>query len=154
MLKSRSPEPGMWKVNQRRWPGQTVKPTSSMLLEKYTRQQRQNVFQRLSSLKRGRSPGLVSPRARVERMDTKQLRTGPGMMMHHNWLGPGGGVISFRAGSFSLGIGIPAWTCKHPEERLIRIEGVLASGLVSPLGQASTQGHIDQDRGSGHQHRE
>jgi hypothetical protein len=37
MLKSRSPEPGVWKVNQQKWIGPRVKPTSSMLLKKYTR---------------------------------------------------------------------------------------------------------------------
>jgi hypothetical protein len=34
MVKPRSPKPGVWKVNQRRWAGTRVKPTSSMLLDK------------------------------------------------------------------------------------------------------------------------
>jgi hypothetical protein len=38
MIKPRSPEPGVWKLNQRRWAGPRVKPTSAMLLEKYAHQ--------------------------------------------------------------------------------------------------------------------
>jgi hypothetical protein len=47
MVKSRSPEPGVWKVNQRRWTCPRMMPTSDMLIEKYMRQRRKSVFQRL-----------------------------------------------------------------------------------------------------------
>jgi hypothetical protein len=56
MIKPRSLEPGVWKVNYRRWSGTRVKP-STMLLKKYTRKWR-NVFQRLGSIKRARMPSL------------------------------------------------------------------------------------------------
>jgi hypothetical protein len=39
MVKPRSLEPRVWKVYQRRWTGPSVKPTSSMLLDKYVREQ-------------------------------------------------------------------------------------------------------------------
>jgi hypothetical protein len=45
MIKPKIPEPGMWNLNQRRWTRPRVKPTSAMLLEKYTEQQKKNVFQ-------------------------------------------------------------------------------------------------------------
>jgi hypothetical protein len=38
MIKPKSPEPGVWKLNQRRWYGSHVKPTSMMLLERYVQQ--------------------------------------------------------------------------------------------------------------------
>jgi hypothetical protein len=47
MVKLRCPEPGVWKVNQRRWTGLRVTPVSNMLIEKYMRQRRKSVFQRL-----------------------------------------------------------------------------------------------------------
>jgi hypothetical protein len=47
MIKPKSPELGVWKLNQRRRTRQRVRPTSDMLLEKYVRQQRRSVFQRL-----------------------------------------------------------------------------------------------------------
>jgi hypothetical protein len=62
VLKPRSPEAGVWKVNQKRWSGPRVMPTSNKLLEKYTRQQ-QSVFRRLSGVKRARSPNTGSWRA-------------------------------------------------------------------------------------------
>jgi hypothetical protein len=37
MIKLRSPEAGIWKENTPRKPGQRVKPTSSMLMDKYVR---------------------------------------------------------------------------------------------------------------------
>jgi hypothetical protein len=58
MIKPESPEPGVWKVNQRRWAKPRVKTTSYMLLEKYSQQQRKNLFQRLGGVKRERSPKL------------------------------------------------------------------------------------------------
>jgi hypothetical protein len=45
MLKPRNPEPGGWKVNWQPKMLTWVKPTSDMLLEKYTRQHLQSVFQ-------------------------------------------------------------------------------------------------------------
>jgi hypothetical protein len=39
MIKPRNPKPGVWKENVRREPMQRIKPTSSMLIEKYVRQQ-------------------------------------------------------------------------------------------------------------------
>jgi hypothetical protein len=50
MVKPRSPEPDVWKINRREWSGSKFKPTSSMLLEKYT-QQWQSVFRRLRGVK-------------------------------------------------------------------------------------------------------
>jgi hypothetical protein len=47
MVKPRGPEPGVWKVNQRRWTSPRVTPTSDTLIEKYIRQRRKCVFQRL-----------------------------------------------------------------------------------------------------------
>jgi hypothetical protein len=61
MVKPRNPEPGVWKVNRRRWIGSKVKPTSSMLREKYVQQQWENVFHRLGGVKRTRSPTALSP---------------------------------------------------------------------------------------------
>jgi hypothetical protein len=62
MIKPKIPEPGMWNLNQRRWTRPRVKPTSAMLLEKYTEQQKKNVFQWLGGVKRERSPELEMPR--------------------------------------------------------------------------------------------
>jgi hypothetical protein len=63
MVKPRSLEFGVWKVNHRRWTGPKVKPTSSMLLEKYVQQQWVNMFHRLGGggVKRARSPTAWSP---------------------------------------------------------------------------------------------
>jgi hypothetical protein len=47
MVKPQSLEFSVWKVNHRRWTGPKVKPTSSMLLEKYVQQQWVNMFHRL-----------------------------------------------------------------------------------------------------------
>jgi hypothetical protein len=44
MFKPRNPELGEWKVNRQPEPHARVKPTSDMLLEKYTRQCHQSVF--------------------------------------------------------------------------------------------------------------
>jgi len=56
MIKPKSPEVDVWKVNERRKPQPVFKPTSEFLLNKYTSQQKRNVFQRLSGFKRARSP--------------------------------------------------------------------------------------------------
>jgi hypothetical protein len=45
MMKPQSPEPGKWKVNQRRMATLKIRPTSDMLLEKYAGQtSRRRVF--------------------------------------------------------------------------------------------------------------
>jgi hypothetical protein len=72
IVKPKSPELGVWKVSKRRWPGPKVKPTSSMLLEKYTRQ-RQRVLQRLGGVKRERSPSLGLPHARPEWVEMMKM---------------------------------------------------------------------------------
>jgi hypothetical protein len=56
MIKPKSPEPGVWKTNQRRWSRPRVRVTSDLLIEKYSRQKEESVFQRLGSVKRRRSP--------------------------------------------------------------------------------------------------
>jgi hypothetical protein len=61
MVKLRCPEPGVWKVNQRRWTGPRVTPVSDMLIEKYMRQRRKSVFQRLGGTReKGPRMGKVS----------------------------------------------------------------------------------------------
>jgi hypothetical protein len=42
MIKSRNHEVEMWKENVRRKPARRIKPNSSMLIEKYIRQQQQH----------------------------------------------------------------------------------------------------------------
>jgi hypothetical protein len=44
MIKPRSPEPRVWKTNQRHWSRPRVLPTSDMLMEKYSQQKRLSVF--------------------------------------------------------------------------------------------------------------
>jgi hypothetical protein len=57
MIKPQNPEPGMWKENTRRDPAWRIKPTSSLLIEKYLRQQRQHGMHRQGgSIKRRVSP--------------------------------------------------------------------------------------------------
>jgi hypothetical protein len=66
IIKPRSPEPRVWKVNQMRWSRPRVKPTSDMLLEKYVHQQRRSVVLRPRGSKRQRSPGLDAPNDQQE----------------------------------------------------------------------------------------
>jgi hypothetical protein len=75
MLKPRSPEPGVWKTNQRRWAGPRVTPTSDTLIEKYTRQRRITVFQRLGHRKRERSPELLEVYGRCLEAGRRVMRT-------------------------------------------------------------------------------
>jgi hypothetical protein len=56
MVKPKSPEVGVWKENLPRKPRSTWKLTSSFLIEKYTREWRGSVFNRLGRYKRRRSP--------------------------------------------------------------------------------------------------
>jgi hypothetical protein len=56
MIKPKSPEPWVWKTNQRHWNRPRVRVTSDLLIEKYSRQKEASVFQRLGSVKRRRSP--------------------------------------------------------------------------------------------------
>jgi hypothetical protein len=53
MIKPQDPKPREWQVNQHRRAKTRVKPTSGMLMEKYTGQQQKSVFQRLGEI-RGR----------------------------------------------------------------------------------------------------
>jgi hypothetical protein len=62
MLKPCNPELGEWKVNWQPIPCAWVKPTSDMLLEKYTRQHRQLVFQRLGGMVRTTVASTLSVR--------------------------------------------------------------------------------------------
>jgi hypothetical protein len=72
----RNPEPGKWKINQRKDQGGRVKVNSRMLLDKYARQQRVSVFHRLSSVKRERSPATQLPQARSGRPEAKERKLG------------------------------------------------------------------------------
>ena len=56
MIKPKNPEVGMWKINGGRRQAPKIKPTVSMLLEKYTSHRAGNVFNRLGGVKRPRSP--------------------------------------------------------------------------------------------------
>lgn len=56
MIKPKSPEVDVWKVNDGRRRHPIFKPTSEFLLNKYTSQQNRGVFQRMGGFKRARSP--------------------------------------------------------------------------------------------------
>ena len=56
MIKPKNPEVGVWKVNGGRKQAPKIKPTVSMLLEKYTSRRSGNAFSRLGGVKRPRSP--------------------------------------------------------------------------------------------------
>ena len=56
MIKPKNPEVGVWKVNGGRRQAPKIKPTVSMLLEKYTSRMAGNVFNRLGGVKRPSSP--------------------------------------------------------------------------------------------------
>jgi hypothetical protein len=58
MAKPRNLEGGVWKENTPRKPARRVKPTSSMLIKKYKRQQQVKEQLRWRGFKRERSPGL------------------------------------------------------------------------------------------------
>jgi hypothetical protein len=55
MIKSRNPEAGIWKENTQRKPDRRVKPTSSMLMDKYVRHKQEWARARLHGDKRERS---------------------------------------------------------------------------------------------------
>jgi hypothetical protein len=65
MINPKVPEAGMWKVNQRK--SSKIKPTSKMVLEKYTRQRWQSVFRRLGGVKQLRSPSNEGFLGQLER---------------------------------------------------------------------------------------
>jgi hypothetical protein len=56
MIKPRNPEPGVWKENVRWEPAWRMKPTSSMLIERYMRQQQCTYSFAQRWVKRERSP--------------------------------------------------------------------------------------------------
>jgi hypothetical protein len=58
MIKPKNLEEGVWKENTYRGPARKVRPTSSMLIKKYKRQQQGK--RGWSGLKRNRSPGFGS----------------------------------------------------------------------------------------------
>jgi hypothetical protein len=57
MVKPHNPEEEVWKENYAKRPVRRVKPTSSMLIEKYMRQQQWGMARQLSGSKRHRSLG-------------------------------------------------------------------------------------------------
>jgi hypothetical protein len=76
MFKPRNPELGEWKVNRQPEPHAWVKPTLDMLLEKYTRQCHQSVFQRLGDMVQRRSPSLGVDHSRRHFVDEAATRGG------------------------------------------------------------------------------
>jgi hypothetical protein len=56
MIIPKSPEVGVWKVNERKRVQSVFKPTSEFLLDKYTSQWKRNEFQHFRGFKRPRSP--------------------------------------------------------------------------------------------------
>jgi hypothetical protein len=56
MIKPRSPEVVVWKENTVRKPAWKVKPTSSMLINKYMRRQQWRASRQVNGIKRTRSP--------------------------------------------------------------------------------------------------
>jgi hypothetical protein len=54
MMKPRSPEAGVWKENVMRKSTRKMKPTSSIPIDKYTRQQQRDACEQVSWAKRGR----------------------------------------------------------------------------------------------------
>jgi hypothetical protein len=56
MIIPKSPEVGVWKVNERKRVQSVFKPTSEFLLNKYTSQWKRNEFQHFRGFKRPMSP--------------------------------------------------------------------------------------------------
>jgi hypothetical protein len=56
MIKPKSPEVGVWKINERKRVQSLFKPTSEFLINKYTSQWKRNEFQHPRGFKRPRTP--------------------------------------------------------------------------------------------------
>jgi hypothetical protein len=72
MVKPRSPEPGVWKKNERRkaWP--EWKSTSSFLMEKYATARRQSVFNRLGGINKEGHRCIIELRGTCMSYDVKK----------------------------------------------------------------------------------
>lgn len=74
MLKPKSPEVGIWKVNEPRKSVVKVRPGSSFLAAKYLRNNKRRAFQRLGGVKRERSPGNLIVRVSINTRDQDVVR--------------------------------------------------------------------------------